>query len=130
MVTANAMWRSDQAIDSAPSVFLGCRVDEENAIVYPSDIRMARRRDGTPARLELPDGLTIDIDLEQSYGQTHFVPDPNSAPSDDVSHGSFYALRDVFVSAAVGGAGPLRRLVRRRRAVAGLTTIAMNSLVI
>jgi hypothetical protein len=107
VVTANAMWRSDQPIDSEPSVLLGCRVDDQHATVYPSGLRMARRRDGTPARLELPDGLTIDVDLEQSYGQTHFVPDPNSTASDDISHGSFYALRDVYVPLRSAELGPL-----------------------
>jgi hypothetical protein len=35
------------------------------------------------------------------------VPDPNSAPSDEISHGSFYALRDVFAPLQSAELGPL-----------------------
>jgi hypothetical protein len=98
-VTVNVMWPSTLAFTASPTVTLGCLWHDGEQKVYDADIVASRRRDASPASIRFPDGLTIDLDVDDRFGETLFVLDPNSAPSGDVTLEPAYELRDTYLTA-------------------------------
>jgi hypothetical protein len=99
-LTVNVIWSHDLTFTAPPSLTMGCLWHDGEQKVYDADIVVSRRRDASPATIRFPDGLTVDLDVDDRFGETLFVLDPNSAPSGDVTLEPAYELRDTYLTAA------------------------------
>ena len=106
-LTVNVMWANALTFTAPPSVTMGCLWHDGQKNVYDAGIVALRRRDASPASIRFPDGLTVNLDVVDRFGETLFVLDPNSAPSGDVTLEPAYELRDTYLTAVSPQLGQL-----------------------
>jgi hypothetical protein len=99
-LTANVLWPDALTFDAPPGVTVGCLWRDNQPRVYDKGVIALRRRDASPASIRFPDGLTVDLNIADRFGETLFVLDPNSAPTGEVTDEPAYQLRDSYLTAS------------------------------
>jgi hypothetical protein len=78
-ITANAMTRCDQSFSDGPDTALACCVIDGEVEVFDVAPVVLRNQDGTPACFRYPNGLHVDLDLDEAFQESRFLADRTSA---------------------------------------------------
>ncbi|MAG33053.1 MAG: hypothetical protein CL908_19415 [Deltaproteobacteria bacterium] len=106
-MTVNSITHRDRPFSAGPDTSLGCCAIDGEVEVFDEAPTVLRNQDGTPACFEFANGVRIDLDLTDSFQESHFLADRTSAPDDFPTADPILMIRLWALAAEARGLGRL-----------------------
>lgn len=106
-ITVNSMSHCDRPFSAGPDTSLGCCAIGGRVEVFDEAPIVLRNQDGTPATFELPNGLRVDLDLEDAFQEGRFLADRTSTASSFPTADPVLMIRMWALAAEARGLGRL-----------------------